>query len=77
MSNAVVSENIAAVIMALEKIGTQMCPDFKSDRIQGQKSIWESRKKWKVLTFKSSGITEKVKTLNFQIVRYNWKSENS
>ena len=77
VSNAVVSENIAAVIMALEKIGTQMCPDFKSDRIQGQKSIWESRKKWKVLTFKSSGITEKVKSLNFQIVRYNWKSENS
>ena len=47
------SENDAAVV-AQEKICRQMYAHFKSEKIQGEKSIWGSMKNRKLLTFKLS-----------------------
>ena len=52
-SNAVLSESIASDIANQQSIGKKMYESFKSERIYGEKSIWEAMKKCKLQTFKS------------------------
>ena len=61
VSNAVLPESIAPDVLDQENIGKNMYQDFLSERIYGEKSIWDTMKKRKLLTFKSSGTTIKTK----------------
>ena len=43
-SNAVLSESIASDIANQQSIGKKMFENFKSERIYGEKSIWDAMK---------------------------------
>ena len=60
-SNAVLSEGIASDIANQQSIGKKMYENFKTERIYGEKSIWDTMKKCKLQTFKSSGVMNKTK----------------
>ena len=60
-SNAVLSESIALDIANQQSIGKKMYENFKSERIYGEKSIWDAMKKCKLQTFKSLVVMIKTK----------------
>ena len=61
VSNAVLPESIVPDVLDQENIGKNMYQDFISERIYSEKSISDTMKKRKLLTFKSSGTTIKTK----------------
>ena len=60
-SNAVLSGSISSDIANQQSIGKKVYENFKSERIYGEKSIWDVMKKCKLQTFKSSGVMVKMK----------------
>ena len=57
-SNAVLLESIASDIANQQSIGKRRC---MSEKIFGQKRIWDTMEKCKLQTFKSSGVMIKTK----------------
>jgi len=60
-SIAVLPENDAKDVLDQLEIGKHMWDTFVHDRVCGDKSIWDTMKKRKLLTFKSSAKTLKIK----------------
>ena len=60
-SDAVLLESITSDIANQQSTGKKMYEPFKSERIYGEKSIWDAMKKYKLQIFKSSGVMFKTK----------------
>ena len=62
-SNAVLSESIASNFANQQSRGKKIYESFKSERIYGEKRIWDAMKNCKLQTFKSSRVMIKKQKL--------------